>query len=300
MNIKQLYDAEPPRIGGNGMVGSRPRRRKRRGRVGGGASLPEAETVAYITGLTTPLSSGQVTLIDTLVKTLKTGLSITNLSDAFDAMWIFAGETEESSLKNLIKNSHHAVLAGATPPTFAAAEGFTGDGLTGYINTNYNPVTQGVNFTLNSNSYGVYSRTNANSEGTSMGLRTSTSDYCHLTLFSAGSGSVTATRNCQVAPGSIAIALPTTAGLFISNRGTDASHDLFYNTAKVSQIAASTSLPSANFMILCRNNNGAAESFNTRQISFAFTAKAVIQGDVDVITSVFETYMDALGKGVIA
>jgi hypothetical protein len=101
----------------------------------GGTSL-NAETVTYITGLTTPLSSGQVTLIDTFVTSLKTGLSITTLDEVFDVMYILAGETAESSLRNLIKNDHHATAVNS--PTFTALEGFTGDGLTKYINTNYN------------------------------------------------------------------------------------------------------------------------------------------------------------------
>ena len=91
-------------------------------RGGGGV---EPEVTAYIDGLTTPLSSGQLTALNTFVKALKDGLSITLLSEVFDVMYILAGETEESSLRNLIKRAHDAEAVNS--PTFTTLEGFTGD-----------------------------------------------------------------------------------------------------------------------------------------------------------------------------
>jgi hypothetical protein len=67
-----------------------------------------AEVVTYTTGLTTPLSAGQIAKLNTLVLSLRSGLGISLLSDAFDVLYLFAGETSESSLRNLVKNANHA------------------------------------------------------------------------------------------------------------------------------------------------------------------------------------------------
>ena len=76
----------------------------------------EAELTTYITGLTTPLSSAQLLRLNTLIKTIKTRLSISALSEAFDTIYVLAGETSESSLKNLVKDAHHCTAVNA--PTF--------------------------------------------------------------------------------------------------------------------------------------------------------------------------------------
>ena len=52
-------------------------------------------------GLTTPLSSGQIDKLNTFVAALKSGLSISALSDAFDVMYVLANETAEAGLKTL-------------------------------------------------------------------------------------------------------------------------------------------------------------------------------------------------------
>ena len=117
------------------------------------ATTFEAELTTYITGLATPLSDGQKIKINTLIRSIKTGLSITDLDDAFDVMYILAGETAESSLKNLVKNAHHITAVNA--PVWAQFEGYTGAN-TKYLDANYNASTQGVTFTQNNASMGVY------------------------------------------------------------------------------------------------------------------------------------------------
>ena len=83
----------------------------------------DADLKIYLDSLTTPLSAGQQSLLNTLVVDLKAGLGITNLSDAFDQMLIHANETIESGLHNLVKRLHDATLHGTDGvPTFIALE----------------------------------------------------------------------------------------------------------------------------------------------------------------------------------
>lgn len=113
----------------------------------------DAEVDTYITGLATPLSAWQITKLKTFVSALKTGLSITNLSDAFDVMYILGCETAESSLRNLVKNAHHATAVNIL--TFDPNTYIKGNGTDSYINTNYIPSIHGVKFTVNDASFGI-------------------------------------------------------------------------------------------------------------------------------------------------
>ena len=113
----------------------------------------EPEVDAYLTGLTTPLSGEQVTRINTLVKNLKQGLSVESLSEVFDVMYVLAGETQESSLRNLVKDAHHAT--GVNSPTFEQYKGFKGNKTSHFVDTNYNPSTA-TNYKQNSACMGAY------------------------------------------------------------------------------------------------------------------------------------------------
>jgi hypothetical protein len=48
-------------------------------------------------------------------------------------------------------------------PTFTSNEGFTGNGTSSYIDTNWNPATQGVNYTQNDACFGGWRLNNINS-----------------------------------------------------------------------------------------------------------------------------------------
>ena len=121
--------------------------------------VAEAELTTYITGLVTPLSSAIKKKINDFIKTLKSNFSIASLSDAFDVMFILGGETEEASLKNLVKDAHHATNNHST--AFTSGAGFTGDGSNDYLSFDWNGRTAGhaVTYSLNSGSFGIYFNT---------------------------------------------------------------------------------------------------------------------------------------------
>jgi hypothetical protein len=257
----------------------------------------DADLLTYISGLGNELSSAQLTLLNTFILALKSGLSITNLSDAFDVMYILAGETEESSLRNLVKRLHDITAVGS--PTWAALEGHTG--ATGkYLDTNYNPSTQGSKYTLNNCSLGVYSRTDANGLYSDIGSRTSTSDYTAILSRSAG---VTIMRLHNAAYPFIRDAEDNSLGMSIACRNAASETGLFGYHNKSSLIVTNTgnttNIPNCNIFIGARNNNGTPEQESIRQLSFAFAGRYFSAAEVGVIVDAFEAYMDSLGKGVV-
>ena len=251
----------------------------------------DADLQVYLGSLTTALSSGQVALLNTFVKDLKSGLEIANLSDAFDVMYILANETSESGLNNLVKRSHDATLS-STAPTFTALEGFTGNGTSAYIDADYTPSVDNDTLSLNDASYGAYTRTSINNTGIIFGGLVSGSI---VSTFQSGSGNRlhnTSADNITQHP----------AGMIILNREAAASYNIYQNKTPTLITRASTSLLSCRVFILTYSNNNAAPPGNYAdgQVSFFFTGRSFSQEEVNTITDTFEAYMDANSKGVIA
>jgi hypothetical protein len=124
-----------------------------RQRFGGGVSFdPDYQAVLnYATSqsYTLPSASQQI-LQNQLVLDLKAG----GIWSKLDTFGVFA--TDGSSDFALIDWKRLSQYTAVNSPTFTANQGFQGDGTSSYINTNFNPATQGVNFANNSASISLY------------------------------------------------------------------------------------------------------------------------------------------------
>jgi len=268
-------------------------------RCGGAGISLDADLIIYMGGLTTPLSTGQQTLLDIFIKSLKSGLGITNLSDSFDIMYILAGETKESSYRNLVKRAHDITVT--FEPTWTAFEGSRGNGTTQFLNTNYNPFAQGINYTQNNASLGIYSRTDKSANMRDIGL------YDGVAISSLMFKAVDDNFYCTLNDGAGYIwgAIYTnTLGLFMLTRNNNTAVDqyLYYNKTLVNKTVNAgntTGVPNVNLYICGCNLNGTLLNPSDRQLSLAFAGKHITTAMRDVIVDTFETYMDANGKGVI-
>lgn len=111
------------------------------------AVLNRATTLGY----TLPSASQQI-IQNNLVLSLKAGGIWTKL----DVLYIFAnnGGSNFATLNWKAPTLYQSSLIDT--PTFTINEGFTGNGTSSYIDTNFNPATQGVNYTLNDASRYAY------------------------------------------------------------------------------------------------------------------------------------------------
>jgi hypothetical protein len=259
----------------------------------------EPEVEAYITGLTTPLSSTQIGKLNTFVRALKTGLGISALSDAFDVMYILAGETAESSLKNLVKNAHHATAVNS--PDFTALEGFTGNGTTSYINTNYIPNLHKINFALDYASLGIYIRNNTSGDIVDMGARDAY--FINRTYIQSKASTSTSYGNVNQNNGyaTSPLLVPTSIGMTIYNRLSSTILNHSKNKTISTNIEyASSGIPSYSVTIGALNTADVISLFTTRQYSFAFMGKGLTNENIITLVNAIEAYMDSNGKGVIA
>lgn len=250
------------------------------------AQLPNnAEIVIYTSGLSTPISEREESLIDDFVTLLKTKVSATNLSDVFDVIAICEGETSEQSLRNLVKDAHHSTLEGASNPTFEKYEGFVGNATTGYINIHYKPATQTDNVSQNSICVGVLSYKSLSvSSKALIGAIDGSSVGISIAPFI--SGNKTAVR-CNSAVNSSTVATGS-KGFHLINRTASDKFGVYKDAAlKYEPSVASAALIDVELSALARNNNGTQDSFNDDKIAFYFIGRGLTSGEV---TGVFEAF----------
>ena len=258
----------------------------------------DADLVTYMTGLSTPLSTGQKDLLNTFILALKSGLSITNLSDAFDVMYILAGETEESSLRNLVKREYDATAVNS--PTFVKYEGYNGNGVTSFLNTNWNPTEKGIRFKQNTASLGLYIRnddnyTNVMSNGASDGTYVNGIRLCPR--YGSNNYAYAAINDTQ---SNVASTAQNSIGFYILNRSASNSTNLFKNDSNIIiSSSKSDGITSYDLYIGAYNNAGTTTGFESHQYSFYFLGKDFTLDECNIIKGAIETYMDANGKGVI-
>jgi len=256
----------------------------------------DADAQAYFDAMSTPLSTDYQDRINTFVLMVKDSLSLTNLSDKFDVIYLLANETSEAGLKNLVKRSSDATI-GAETVTFTADEGFAGDGVGGYINTNYNANSDGVNYILNDASFGIYSRTNSQSTVIDIGGRATdaTADAIWIVLRYTND-SFYGSLNNAIALNS---AVPTSAGFGLMSRAASDNAVYYFNGGSIiSNSDPAVSIFDGDIFICTENRGGSPVGYTSRQYAFAFMGAGLDAVEARKLNNCIEWYMDDLGTGV--
>lgn len=248
-----------------------------------GYEIVNSELKVYVTGLVTAISDVQLARLDTLITSLKTGLAITDLSEFFDVFRILAGETYESSLKNLAKNAHHLGITGA--PTFTQFQGWAGNRAgTAYLYSDYQPSANAVRYALNDCAIGMYNRTaGTNSPNGAYKLNGASVSMinCDPSYY----------NRCQINDTSYGtITVSNAVGMRVTTRR--AAGSFYHNVNNTEGLSgrASVALP---------NNTELVGYGADSQIALVFASKACSQAQITVIRNAVEAYMDACGSGVL-
>lgn len=228
-------------------------------------------------------------LQNTMVKTLVDG----GVWAKFDLFYLFSQtvDTDGEALKNWKTiGSYNATLVNS--PLFTALEGFTGDGATNYINTNYKPASNGVNLTLTSASYGFYQRNNLQNFGNGI---VSSGNNMFLNSRSAANKIVLFINDGTTSDYSNS----DSTGFHVAARDANAKKAYRNGSLVINATVAPIALLNHDIYILCRNSSGSPANYHASQISLFFAGANLTQSDVTILTNAIETYMDANGKGVI-
>lgn len=219
----------------------------------------------------------------------------TGISSTLDRFWLPATEVEQNGTISVLNPSSTALTLVNTP-TWVQYQGWTGNGTTQYVDTNYNPATNGVYFVQDNGSHGVYIRTNtAAGDKIEMGHRNLLAKFSNITARYTGD-IISCPVNSDLT-GIIGGANTDARGLISGVRTVSTSYSSYKNGALVdTDTANSVALFSANYYVFCRNTDGVATSFSDRQISAAFVGAGSI--NQLMMYNIIQGYMTALGTQI--
>jgi hypothetical protein len=246
----------------------------------------DPDAVAYFELLTPQPSLLYKIAVNNLVKQLKTDGNWGKL----DRFWIHATEEQQHATISLV-NPSSTPISEVNSPTWTASQGYTGDGASSYLNTNFNPASGGAHFTTGSACLGIYSRTNTAVDGFDMGAYDGTDAYLASkftdTYFY---GAI----NCGT---NAAYVAPDTLGLILVNRTSSSNTDLVQNgSVLTSSSATSTTMVNLDQYVLARNGSGYASYFSTRQLAISLIGGGNI--DQSLFYTAVQDFATAIGFNV--
>lgn len=251
------------------------------------------------------VSGTQLGRVDTLVGALKTA----NVWNKLDRLWIYAGESDAHQAKIDLKNrSSHTITVS---PTLSAA-GYLGNGSTQFIDTNFNPRANGVNYVRGSASIFAYvsaSRTTAQ-DWITVGVNKfdSENEYAYLEVnvndggskgvgLVAGTGAVDARGTVTNAQGFLLISGTSTTQLDLYKNGN--TTPIATNSSNV----ASDRTADNTFYVLGFNYGGSfglngLQSPSGDKVACAGFAAGLNATEQAALASAINTYMTAWGVNV--
>jgi len=252
-------------------------------------SLYNSQYQTYYDALTTPPAAAVAALQNTMFASLVSG----GLWAKADLIYLLSQSTNgggEALVNAKLPGTYNGTAYNA--PTFTALEGFTGDGASTYIDTNFNPTTHGVNYTLNSASFCIYVLTDVDENSVDMGLDDGNNDAflysrnitCNTRINDSGTDFNT-NANSQ--------------GFYVVSRTASNARATYKNGALLgADTRVSTALPDVNFSILARlNSSPGIGQYSSRQVG----GIVLIGGGLDAteqlnLTTAVNTYMTANSK----
>lgn len=245
------------------------------------------DSVLYFRQLSPSPSFAYMRAVDLFIKTLKADGNW----DKLDRLWIHGAEFQQHATVS-VKNPLTAHISEINSPTWTANEGYTGDGSSKYLDTNFNPLTQSENFEQNNASFGVFCRTNSDAVTVEMGAGDSATKYADVVL--RNSNQIYSNLNDNT----ITTASNTSSvGFFVIERTNSTTVKVFKNGSEInSSSSASTGIPNFNFFILARNDDNSPAYLSTKQIALSFVGSGTI--DQLSLFSAIQSLSTSLGFNV--
>lgn len=184
-------------------------------------------------------------------------------------------------------------------PAWTQYQGFTGANLK-YIETNFQPDIDGVNYQLNDGAFFFYERTAGGAAElyAESGVRDTAGPNERLLIFARYNGNAIFSVNDSNITG---IACADASGFWIANRLEAGSKQVYRNNLLINTLNINaTALPGFNNTILAYRNGGVASNYAIgRQIATFGHAAGLLPAERLSLMTEFETVMDAHGTGCI-
>lgn len=228
--------------------------------------------------------------MDTLIKCLKQD-TIWSVLD-FLYPYALAKDTGQSHINWVNPGSYRAIKNGTT--TFTADQGWQSDGTSGYHSTQWISSSNGVNFTLNSASFGCYIRTNSDNTAVTGGSTSASNTGMYMQVRSSNLFYGILNHNTSV----VNISNSDSRGMFAINRSASDSISLIKNGTATKKASVSGGLSTRVVTLEAYNLNGTMRYWNSRQFSLQFGGGSMSNFRHSVFNTDFERVMDRMGTGV--
>ena len=260
--------------------------------IGASPASFESETTAWESAVVTAgglVSSGRKIVVNDLIAGLKSDGVWTKL----DRLWLFAAENSQSALIDLKENDASTAVSS---PTFTTDRGYNGNASSSYIDTTYNPSTDGVNYTQDSASGGVWDLTAPSAgndaylvgahNGGAVSIGIIPCLYYNGVFYVAVNG----------AASTIAALGGSAPGFFAVNRSTSTAIQLYRNgSLDNSATDTSAAVPSYNIFVGALNYINTPASFSSDQAAACFFGGHLTATEHGNLYNRLRTYMTAVG-----
>ena len=187
-------------------------------------------------GYTLPSASQQL-----LQEQLLIDLKDAGIWSKLDTFAVFATDGDEDFA--LIDWKRVTDYTAVNSPTFTTNEGFSGNGSSSYIDTNYNPFTSGVNFTLNNASFGGVKNITVSNGGYLIG--------CSIAFENVLRGAPSTHNRINQSTNNFSTTVDFSTFNFVGlHRDSSTTAAMSYDNTIATNSASSTTIPNSNQFIL--------------------------------------------------
>lgn len=263
--------------------------------LGGGAGYA-SQSKAFFARLATQPSAAKKARYDTLIKALIASGAWSKL----DVLHIYCADDSPTALTNLVQSNYGGVVNGTM--TFSANHGFTGNGSTGYIDTQFVPSSAGGSFAQNDNNFGVYILT----------ARVAGQPYAAIGSNTAAVNSDTyiypwyVDNNSYAADEGIVVNTPATAvaGMWLLSRTGSGVAQEYLNGSPFQAVngASAGALPSLSFVVGARRAGaaGAPSDFSADQFAAIVIGGGLSSAQVAQVSNAINGFLAGAGVNVFA
>lgn len=258
-----------------------------------GSAEPSAayspEATALFAAMTVQPDATRKGVIDTFIETM--------ISDGvwakIDALWVPRAHDAQAGRLNWKSPSNFALTA-VNSPTFTTDRGYEGNASSMYLDTGWNPATNGVNYTQNSMSAGGYLTPSIGPDTASARAMLGCVNTHRLELFPRSNSDryLGAANSAQ----DFVAGSTTRYGLTAINRA--ASTTMFYyrngsSAGSVSENSTGVPVAGQSMFLLAVNSTGNPASYLDNQIGFAFVGGSLTSGEHAALDAALDTYITA-------
>lgn len=255
------------------------------------ATTYTAEAVALFARMTTPPTSTRAGLINTCIASLISG----GVWAKLDALWVQAAADSQAAKLNWISSSF--TLSAVNSPTFTTDRGYAGNGSTSYLNTNFIPSSDGVNFTQDNAS--MFCWLNA-------GTDTADGSASIMGAFDGTQGSYLYPRNgtdalqARFNDGTTSafggLTVSTRYGLTLVQRTSSTSKIAYRNTIAATAVTVtSIGRPTRSVFLSGRNSSGTPAGLQNNRFAAAGLGASLSGAEQTALFNALNTYLTAIG-----